>query len=181
MAVHPKPRVKCSLDLSGGAGHHEAAGRRPLSLDGQAETPAHVPPIAAEGGAETILLAEDEDGIRRLTSSFLQKLGYRVLSAADGIEARQIAQAHQGRIDLLLSDVVMPRLGGRELARDLLEIFPRLRVVLMSGYAGGPTAQEAINESHALFLQKPFSSMQVLAKKIREALDGNDLPAKPIC
>jgi len=141
------------------------------SAAARAEGPAPSSPLFAPGGAETILLAEDEESIRKLTSSFLTKLGYRVLSAADGDAARRLARTHPDRIDLLLTDAVMPRLGGRELAEDLRKTLPHLKVIIMSGYAGDPMVSKAITKSDIVFMQKPFSSMQFLAKKIREVLD----------
>jgi two-component system, cell cycle sensor histidine kinase and response regulator CckA len=128
-------------------------------------------PLAMEGGSEMILLAEDEESIRKFASAFLTGLGYRVLSAADGIEAIELANAHKEEIDLLVTDVIMPRLGGRELAEDLRRTFPKLKILFMSGFAGDAGVQCAIKRLNAQLLQKPFSSMPEFAKAIRETLD----------
>ena len=140
-----------------------------------AEENAPVEAVSAPRGNETILFAEDEEGVRELVSSFLESKGYRVLPAADGVSARQTARSHNGEIDLLLTDVVMPKTGGRELAEDLCKAFPRLKVLFISGYTTDFIVRNAILESGAAFVQKPFS-MQFLAKKIREVLDGSSVP-----
>ena len=124
------------------------------------------------GGGETILIAEDEAAIRQLLETAMQRTGYRVLSARDGVEALEIAEAHPGEVDLLLTDVVMPRLSGPELVRKLARSHPRLKVMYMSGYShGGPLAAVAPGEK-AEILQKPFSPRRLLAE-LRELLDRN--------
>ena len=127
-------------------------------------------------GKETILFAEDEESVREIVSGFLESKGYRVLAAADGDSAKQMAKSHNGKIDLLLTDVVMPRTGGRELAEALHRILPQLKVIFISGYTGDFVVRNAILESGAAFVQKPFS-MQSLARKIREVLDGSSAAA----
>ena len=127
-------------------------------------------------GKETILFAEDEESVREIVSGFLESKGYRVLAAADGDSAKQMAKSHNGKIDLLLTDVVMPRTGGRELAEALHRILPQLKVIFISGYTGDYVVRNAILESGAAFVQKPFS-MQSLARKIREVLDGSSAAA----
>jgi PAS domain S-box-containing protein len=122
-------------------------------------------------GKETILFAEDEESVREIVSGFLESKGYQVLEAADGASAEQIAKSHNGEIALLITDVVMPKKGGRELAEDLRKALPNLKVLFISGYTGDFAVRNAFLESGAVFLQKPFS-MQSLAKKIREVLDG---------
>jgi PAS domain S-box-containing protein len=129
----------------------------------------------ATGGKETILFAEDEEDVRNLVSSFLESLGYRVLPAADGSFASQVAQSHKGEIDLLLTDVVMPKTGGRELAEDLRRTIPSLKVLFMSGYTSDAIIRSAVLESGEAFMQKPFS-MQSLARKVREVLDATSVP-----
>ena len=101
----------------------------------------------------------------------LEGLGYRVIAARNGAEALDLAGAHEGRVDLLLTDVVMPRLGGRELAQRLCEARPGLRVIFMSGYTADTMLRQGIADTGSAFLQKPFTAQQ-LAKKIRETLDG---------
>ncbi len=130
----------------------------------------------APRGTETILLVEDEPMVRRLARSILEEAGYRVLEAGDGYQAQRVARKEK-RIHLLLSDVVMPRLGGPEAAARLTRQRRDLKVLFMSGYT-----EEAIPEQTGLspgfaFLQKPFSPV-ALAAKVREVLDG-DPPAVP--
>jgi CheY-like chemotaxis protein len=137
---------------------------------------APTPPVLSPGGNETILLAEDDEGVRELVSSFLGSMGYRVLVAADGDSAKQAAHWHKAEIDLLLTDVSMPRGGGRELAEDLRKGLPHLKVLFTSGYAGDAVVRHGILESHIPFVQKPFS-LQMLARKIREILDGPNVPS----
>lgn len=127
--------------------------------------------LPSPSGHETILFAEDEGSVRQLVSAFLESRGYRVLVAADGASARQAAHAHKDKIDLLLSDVVMPKIGGRELAEDLRRTIPSLKVLFLSGYAGGPALHPSVQESGTAYVQKPFS-MRFLARKVREVLDG---------
>ncbi len=121
-------------------------------------------------GSETILLAEDESAVRELLGSFLQHLGYRVLRAADGMAAIAVAEGFSGTIHLLLSDFVMPRLGGRELAGVLRKVTPQLKVIFLSGYAGHTVPGEELDIPDARFLAKPLS-LDVLSKTIREVLD----------
>ena len=125
---------------------------------------------ALPGGKETILFAEDNAAIRSMLAHALGVLGYRVLSAPDGREAMNIAHSHQGKIDLLLSDLIMPEVGGSELAALLKRSMPDLKVVFMSGYPGQEAGLE-MNGAH--FLQKPFS-INALANALRSALEGRD-------
>jgi two-component system cell cycle sensor histidine kinase/response regulator CckA len=123
------------------------------------------------GGAETILLVEDEPPVRMLTHRLLQRLGYRVLVAADGEEALSLSAAHPDGIDLLLTDMTMPRISGRELATRLAEARPGLRIVFMSGYTEEGLPPGNIGTSPTPFVQKPFT-LSVLAKTLREVLEG---------
>ena len=125
------------------------------------------------GRHETILLVEDEPAMLAMTSSMLEQQGYSVLTAATPRGAIDLARRQAGRIDLLLTDVVMPEMNGRDLANSLLLIDPDLKCVFMSGYTANTIAHHNILESNVIFLQKPFS-MDELAAKIREALDGGD-------
>src|SRR5258706_3610306 len=144
---------------------------------GTSQSPAHVPEAkhileAAPYGTETILLAEDQDGIRDMVREFLQRKGYTVLFAMDGEDALRIAGGHKQPIELLLTDVMMPNVGGRDLARRLQELHPRMKVLFMSGYAE-PAIPSADNGTTPV-LQKPFL-LDALAHKIRELLDDADL------
>jgi CheY-like chemotaxis protein len=123
-------------------------------------------------GTETVLLAEDEPLVRSLVSNLLRDQGYIVLEAADGLEALSMAQEYAGgQIDLLLSDVVMPQMGGRELAERLLMIFPEIKVLFMSGYAQGSTFHINALGPQVELIQKPFTP-DVLLMKAREMMDG---------
>jgi two-component system, cell cycle sensor histidine kinase and response regulator CckA len=129
-------------------------------LPASAETPAESPPVVATeagGGRETVLLVEDEQIVREVVRQMLERQGYEVLVAADGEEALALAGRYEGRIDVLATDVVMPRMGGGELADRLLPQRPELRVLFMSGYTEDPTVWDGLEERKA-FLQKPFSA-----------------------
>ncbi|MBP7149340.1 MAG: response regulator [Acidobacteria bacterium] len=110
---------------------------------------------AAPAAGPTILVVEDEDLVRNLVCRMLELRGYRVLAAASSEEALNVAAAHAGPIDLLLSDVVLPRLGGRELAVRLREARPALRVLFISGYGDEIAGELGPRDA---FLQKPFAS-----------------------
>ena len=147
----------------------------------------HLPRTSSEGvvtkqgsqpkpvmGKETILLVEDQENVRRLTERTLRAAGYRVMTAADGLDALDQFRGYEGTIDLLLTDVVMPRLGGIQLRERIRQIKPRLRVLYMSGYSDeilerhGVVAGEGVD-----FIQKPFS-MQCLTEKVRSLLSRDD-------
>ncbi len=141
-------------------------------LPGERATPA--PVTAREAlprGRETVLLAEDDEAVRDFVHFVLARLGYRVIEAGDGVEALEKAAAHDGAIDLLLSDVVMPRMDGRELARRLVEARPGLKVIHMSGYPGGSTEAAPLHDGETHLLIKPFERDQ-LARLVRATLDG---------
>jgi len=121
------------------------------------------------GGSETILLVEDQDGIRELASEFLKGSGYTILEARDGSEALQVAEQHHGEIDLLVTDVVMPRMGGPELAGRLANVRPHLKVIYMSGYSEYAKDSRKVADSEKVILQKPFA-FDALARKVREVL-----------
>jgi two-component system cell cycle sensor histidine kinase/response regulator CckA len=122
-------------------------------------------------GTETVLVAEDEDGVRAPVRRILVAHGYRVLEAQDGPSALRVARDHAGKIDLLLTDVVMPGMNGGELARQLRRVRGGLRVVFMSGYSTEAVATHGILAPGAAFLQKPFS-VEELVGRLRDVLDG---------
>jgi PAS domain S-box-containing protein len=122
-------------------------------------------------GHETILLAEDEESVRRLTATVLERNGYRVIEAKDGIAALDAAAAYDGTIDLLLTDVIMPGLNGRQLADRFTTAHPETRVLFMSGYAGEALSAQGVLDASVAFLAKPFVPAE-LARKVREVLDG---------
>jgi PAS domain S-box-containing protein len=122
-------------------------------------------------GTETVLLVEDAAAVRAVARQVLQRQGYRVLEASDGEDALYLAARHQGTIDLVLTDVVMPRAGGRELAERLLAVRPDTRVLYMSGYTDDSVVRHGILEGGVTYLQKPFSP-EGLARKVRDVLDA---------
>ncbi len=135
----------------------------------------HAPAPVAERprsgkASETVLVVEDERQVRNLLSSQLSAEGYTVLAAADGREALSLADRHAGQIDLLLSDVVMPQMGGPELAREFLARHPETRVVFMSGYADEAVARHGELDQAAAFVQKPWE-LPELAGTLRRVLD----------
>ena len=127
---------------------------------------------ALRGGTETILLTEDEKSIREILELFLKDLGYRVLSAESPEAALGVVDEHGADIDLLITDVVMPGMSGRELAEALQPEYPSMRVLYMSGYTANVIAHHGILEKGVQFLSKPISR-DALARKVREILDGN--------
>jgi CheY-like chemotaxis protein len=122
-------------------------------------------------GAETVLVAEDEDGVRELTRKVLAGLGYTVLTARHGREALLTAANHGGAVDLLVTDVVMAEMNGRELAEQLRLARPGLKVLFMSGYADDEVLRRGISEREMAFLRKPFAAEE-LAHRVRGLLDG---------
>jgi two-component system, cell cycle sensor histidine kinase and response regulator CckA len=131
---------------------------------------------AAPRGAETVLIAEDETGVRVLARKILERQGYVVLDAASGQEALALAARHDGPIDLLITDMVMPDLNGRELSRRLLATHPTLRVIYMSGYTDDEIIRRGL-ESNSRFVEKPFT-METLACAVRSALDDLAMPER---
>jgi len=127
--------------------------------------------VLTEPGTETILLAEDEANLRYLARQFLEKQGYKVIEAADGAAAMQIAVAHEGVIHLLLTDVIMPGMNGRELAQRISEIRPQTKVLYMSGYTENVIGHDGTLDAGVSLLQKPFT-LRDLKSKVREVLDS---------
>jgi len=125
---------------------------------------------AVPKGTETILLVEDEVGIRELASDFLRGRGYVVLAAMDGNEALRISEGHEDLIHVLVTDIVMPNVGGKELAQRLRQVRPQIKVLLMSGYPDHPALASADLDVQTTVLQKPFS-LDLLAHKVRSLLD----------
>jgi two-component system, cell cycle sensor histidine kinase and response regulator CckA len=139
------------------------------------EEPADAPPAASERalprGMEAILLVEDEEMVRRLAREILESQGYKVMEAQDSNDAISICQREKGPIHLLLTDVVMPQMGGRELASSLVHLHPEIRVLFMSGYAEGAIAPSEFMEEGMTFIQKPFTPSDLI-RKVRALLDA---------
>ena len=125
----------------------------------------------AEQALETILLVEDETSLRTLSRRYLQNQGYTVLEAADGAAAIAICSRHAGPIHLLLTDVVMPGMNGRELARRICAMRPETKVLFMSGYSENTVAQDGLVEEPIALLQKPFA-LSALGFKVREKISS---------
>jgi DNA-binding response OmpR family regulator len=120
-------------------------------------------------GSETILLAEDEDIVRDLVMKVLRAGGYKVLPARDGMEAIRIGDSHKGTIHLLVTDVVMPRMSGRELVGRILPARPQMKVLYMSGYTEDAIIHHGVLEEGVEFIQKPFMTTD-LVRRVREVL-----------
>ncbi|MGB2667705.1 MAG: response regulator, partial [Candidatus Acidiferrum sp.] len=124
-------------------------------------------------GSETILPVEDSKLLARVTRDFLVSTGYRVLAAAEATEALHIAAEYPGRIHILLTDVVMPQMNGRELSEELLKKRPDVKVLYMFGHTAGVISQNALLEEDVAFIEKPFTH-DGLARKIRQLLESSD-------
>lgn len=129
-------------------------------------------------GSETVLLVEDEPEVRALVRESLERSGYRILEAGDGHEALAVCGQCKGRIDLLLTDVVMPGMGGRELARRLASLQPHMKVLYTSGYTDDTVIRHGVLQSGMAYIQKPFNSV-TLTGKVRELLDASETSAVP--
>jgi CheY-like chemotaxis protein len=121
-------------------------------------------------GTETILVAEDEEPVRKIMVRALEKYGYKILAGGNGVEALQKALDYPGKIDLLLTDTIMPQMNGKELADQLKNSRPKIKVVFISGYASEVLSLKGILDSHIHLIQKPFE-LDVLAREVRKVLD----------
>ena len=134
-----------------------------------AASAAAAPPPAAEGGRETVLVVEDEDALRALVAESLREAGYTVIDAETPARALALCAADQGAIDLLVTDVVLPGLSGRELSERLLAARPQLMVLFMSGYTDDAVVRHGIESDRVAFLQKPFT-VDALLRRVRRVL-----------
>jgi len=133
-----------------------------------------LPPLEAAllRGAETVLVAEDDQDVRHSMVQVLKTFGYQTLVAQDGPEALLVDERHDGPIHLLLTDVVMPGASGHQLGRQLSLERPDLKVLYMSGYTDNAIVHHGVLDPDATLLEKPFSA-EGLARKVREVLDGD--------
>jgi CheY-like chemotaxis protein len=146
----------------------------PRASEAPSQPPAVVEPVTLQG-KETILLVEDQDDVRAVALHILRRYGYHVLDARNAGEALLVCERHPRSIHLLLTDVVMPHVSGRELAERLLLIRPDMRVLYMSGYTENAIVHHGILDSGIEYLQKPIVP-EMLARRIREVLDS---PRRP--
>ena len=140
------------------------------------ESPSHSPLLFH--GSETILIVEDNELVRNLTSEALKQYGYRVIEAPGGEPALQIIREYKEKIDLLLTDVVMPGLNGRELADQVLSLRPGIKVLYMSGYSDNAIVQHGVLTPGLAFIEKPFSP-ETLAEKVRQVIHSSPSPKNP--
>ena len=131
-----------------------------------------LPPAEALKGSETILLVEDEEQVRRLACEILQASGYTILEASGGLDALQVCETNHGGIQLMVTDVVMPGMSGRELADELSTVRPEMKVLYVSGYTEDAIGEYGVLEEGVNFLQKPFRPSD-LARKVRDVLDAS--------
>ncbi len=138
------------------------------------DVPAHAKPVPSDGppahGTETILLVEDDDGVRELLAESIARYGYRVLASPGGEDAQALLLRHEGPIHLMLTDVVMPGINGPELYEQLAPQRPDMRVLFMSGYTDLTVLQANLISERSSFIAKPFTHSD-LARKIRRVLD----------
>ncbi|MFB3923638.1 MAG: CHASE3 domain-containing protein [Terriglobia bacterium] len=140
------------------------------------EVPAEGAEVRAQlpRGSETVLVVEDEEGVRMLIRSVLESNGYRVLEAEGAAKALELGERSNGKIHLVLTDVVMPEMGGSELAERLARLHPETKVLFMSGYTDDAIVRHGVLKSELAFLEKPFTP-EALVRKVREVLDGVEL------
>jgi len=131
---------------------------------------AHGDSTPAPHGTETILLVEDEEQVRRIAHEMLETQGYQILLAENGEEALAIGRQHEGEIDLMITDVVMPQMGGREAVERLSPLRPGMKVLYMSGYTDDAIVRHGLIDEELQFIEKPFTA-DALARKVRTVLD----------
>jgi len=162
-----------AIDVTSRVGHGTRFDLYFPSVESDILTTAPTQPLGqTQKGTETILLVEDESSVRMLIRDELRKLGYRVIEAKNGVEACLLATQQTGSLQLLLTDVVMPGMGGRELAQHLSVIKPDLRTLFISGYMDDVGIMAGQEEGTSSFLQKPFTP-EVLARAVRTLLDAS--------
>ena len=149
-------------------------------VDQEVDIDEAVGPLADYRGGETVLLVEDEECVAQIANEILTMNGYRVLQATHGNEALNISRQYEGAIDLMVTDVVMPVMGGPELARRLAVTRPHMGVLYMSGYTDDAIFRQGVLQEGTAFLQKPFTA-EALARKLREVISvsQSDRPNVP--
>jgi len=143
------------------------------SIDHPVTAESETPLKAVVGGTETILVVEDDEMVRNLVRETLQREGYKVLDAADSMEACRVSEKHKTPIHLLITDVVMPKVSGRDLAMELCRLRPGMKVLYMSGYTDSAIVNSGILQKEVAFLHKPFTP-SALAERVREVLEGHN-------
>lgn len=149
-------------------------------IDQPAVVETAAPAAKSAHGSETILLVEDEDLVRNLVRETLRREGYRVLDAPNAPEARRICGTHRGKIHLLITDVVMPKEGGRDLAESLAPKRPEMKVLFMSGYTDLAVVNSGMLDSESAFIQKPFTPAD-LSRAVREILEADGQTSSQAC
>lgn len=147
----------------------------PATHESATAAPKRVAAPKAAGGTETILVVEDNAPVRAIAKTILERIGYRVLTASSGEEALRILEATEARLDLVVSDVIMPGMTGPELCRQLATRYPGLRVLFTSGYSGDALGRHGVSEPGTMFIEKPYTP-SALANKVREALGHGSEP-----
>jgi PAS domain S-box-containing protein len=130
------------------------------------------PATTVSRGTETLLLVEDDNAVRKVTRSMLEELGYDIIEAIDGEQAIELFRENRDRVQLVISDVIMPRLGGKDIHRELKKIKSDIKILYISGYATNILEQQGVEKGEKNFLAKPFGP-DTLSRKIREVLDGH--------
>ena len=162
-----------SVTAASEPGHGAAFGVYLPRVDRATVAEPAIPAVPGGRGAETILLVEDDDMLRSLVRETMEAAGYRILEASDPLEARIVADNYQEPIQLLITDVVMPKASGPELAKSLTRHRPALKVLYMSGHAESALLRRGVRRKEAAFLPKPFTPA-ALAAKVREVLENGD-------
>ncbi len=148
----------------------------PIAAVAEEAAAAPAPPLPGlASGHETILLVEDEPPLRRAATRLLERMGYQVLAAADGIEALEVYDVHRDQVALVVSDMIMPRLGGAGLLRELRQRQSRTPFLLATGYSASTVAHEVLTDPLVSFLEKPWTAAE-LGRRVRECLDAHPAP-----